>query len=158
MERVHPSAEQVSAAVEADPSPILLYDGACGLCDRAIQFVLARERRNDLRFAALQGETAGEILARHGLEPPEGKGFDTMVFVEDPGTSRERTHLRSRAALKIGRYLGGRYASLARLGHLFPNIVRDAVYRVIAKNRHRLFPAPDACRVPTPEVRKRFLP
>lgn len=143
---------------EAPLAPLLLYDGECALCDRAVQFVLSRDRKKTLRFAALQGETARPILARHGLTPPTGMGFDSMVFVDDPGSPRERISLRSRAALRIGRYLGGRWSALARLGGLLPAILGDGAYRLVARTRHRLFPPPEACRVPAPEERARFLP
>ena len=113
--------------------------GECGLCDRAVQFILRHDnRRKSLRFAALQGETAAPILARHGLTPPKGRGWDSMVYVEDPGGPGETTSLRSRAALQIGRYLGGRWKALARFGSLAPSALGDGAYRLVARARHRL--------------------
>ena len=37
--------------------PIVLYDGVCGLCDKFVQFVIRRDRAEEVRFAALQSET-----------------------------------------------------------------------------------------------------
>lgn len=149
----------------ADGGDLLLYDGACGLCARSVQWVLEhdpleRPRRRGapaLRFAPLQGETAAPLLVRHGLQPG-AQGFDSMVLVRDPGGPGERVLLRSDAAVGIGRYLGGRWAALARLATLVPRALRDGVYGVIARNRLRLFGAADACRVPRRDERGRFLP
>jgi len=142
----------------ASPGPLLLFDGECGLCDRTVRWVLDHDPGGALRFAPLQGETAPPLLARHGLAPRSGAGFDTMVLVEEPGGPRERARVRSAAALAIGRYLGGGWRLLAGLAWLVPRPLRDAAYRLVARHRRRLFPAPAACGVPTPEERARFLP
>ncbi|PYS45149.1 MAG: thiol-disulfide oxidoreductase, partial [Acidobacteria bacterium] len=35
---------------ERPSNPIVLYDGVCGLCNRAVQFLLKRDRHDRLRF------------------------------------------------------------------------------------------------------------
>lgn len=141
------------------PSLVLLYDGECGLCARSIQWVLERDvRARSMRFAALQGETAAPLLARHGIAPHPQRGFESLVLVQDQGGPRERVLQRSDAALAIGRYLGGSYARLARLAGLVPRFLRDLAYGLVARNRLRFFGGADACRVPRGEERKRFLP
>lgn len=146
--------------IEAPPDtrPILLYDGECGLCDRTVQTILDLDHEGTIRLAPLQGETARAILLRHGRDPDPAEGFTSLILVIQPGTPGERIREESKAVLGIGRSLGGRYRSLARLGELVPGGLRDVLYRLVARNRHRFFPTPDACRVPTPEVRERFLP
>ena len=133
-------------------SPVLLYDGTCGLCAGSVQFILRHERRHELRFATLQGPFAEAIRARH----PELSRVDSMVWVEPAaGRSREQVFVRSTAALRAARYLGGIWR-LAALGWLVPPLVRDAVYNVIARHRHRLSGA-EQCYLPTPDVRARFI-
>ncbi|MDC3378655.1 YndJ family transporter [Planctomycetota bacterium] len=135
--------------------PILLYDGACGLCAHSVQTILRMDRVHQLRFAALQGDSAGPILERHTrLTAP---GFDSLVLVSAPGTEHEQVHSHYAAILEILPTLGTRWAALGRVGRLIPNWLGDAGYRLVAANRHRLFAPPDACMVPAPEVRKRFL-
>lgn len=153
-----------STPAQVPPAPVaapwvLLYDGECGLCARAVQWTLERDvRARTLRFAPLQGDTARPILARHGIAPHPERGFDSLVLVEDLGGPRERVLVRSDAALAIGRYLGGGLGWLARLAALVPRPLRDAVYHLIARNRLRFFGAADACRVPRGAERARFLP
>ncbi len=65
-------------------------------------------------------------------------------------------NLRPDAALRILQSLGFPY-SLAGVFRVFPKALRDAVYRWIARNRYRWFGRRDACRLPTPVERERFL-
>lgn len=141
-------------------TPLLLYDGTCGFCASSVQWVLRRDRRGTLRFAALQGETARPILARH----PELAGVDSVVWVEgglegrEAREAREIVLVRSEAAMAVGRYLGGGWSVVAQLAALVPRGVRDWAYDLIARHRHKLTRNGPECLVPTPEERARFLP
>lgn len=141
---------------------VLLYDGTCGLCARSVQWVLEHDqgpRRGDtLRFAPLQGDTAAPVLARHKIAPHPDRGFDSLILVRDLGGPRERILTHSDAAIGIGRYLGARWAPLARLAGLIPRGLRDLGYALVARNRFRMFGTVDACRIPKAGERKRFLP
>jgi predicted DCC family thiol-disulfide oxidoreductase YuxK len=54
-------------------------------------------------------------------------------------------------------YLGGGWRWMARVGRLVPRKLRDAVYDLVARNRHRLARRSERCLLPTPEQRRRFL-
>jgi predicted DCC family thiol-disulfide oxidoreductase YuxK len=133
---------------------LLLYDGTCGFCASSVQWVLRRDRRGTLRFAALQGETARPILERH----PDLAGVDSVVWVEDAGGAGERMFVRSAAALRAARYLEGGWSVVARLGALVPPVIRDWGYDLIARHRHRLTRNGPECLLPTADERTRFLP
>ncbi len=148
-----PAAAPRSLHAEA---PLVLYDGYCGLCDRSVRWLVAADRRAVLRFAPLQGETAAPILARHGISP--SADFRTLLLVEHAGTPRERLRARSDGALAALAAVGGWRAGLARLARLVPRLLRDWVYDFIARHRFRWFGRLDACRIPTPVERVRFLP
>lgn len=135
-----------------DRGPILLYDGLCGFCDGAVQFVLARDRRGVLRFAALQGEFARDVVARH----PELAGVDSLILVERDARGAERVSVRSEGALRVARYLGGAWRATALL-RVVPRGIRDWAYDTFARNRYRWFKRLAACRVPTVEERERFV-
>jgi predicted DCC family thiol-disulfide oxidoreductase YuxK len=137
----------------AAASPVLLYDGACGFCAESVQLVLRHDRRRTLRFAALQGAYGIALRARH----PELDGVDSMVWVEPDETANgSRVLVRSDAALRVARYLGG-WWNLAMIGQLLPRPVRDSLYNLIARHRHRLLETDPTCLLPDPEVRERFL-
>ncbi|MEO7334454.1 MAG: DCC1-like thiol-disulfide oxidoreductase family protein [Gemmatimonadota bacterium] len=139
---------------------LLLYDGTCGFCASSVQWVLRRDRRGTLRFAALQGETARPILARH----PELANVDSVVWVEGSPEAHEAqkalevVRVRSAAALAVGRYLGGGWSVVARLAALIPRVLRDPLYDLIARHRHKLTRNGPECLVPSPNERVRFLP
>lgn len=131
------------------PDRIVLYDGVCGLCDRVIQWLLDRDPQGKLTFAPLQGETAEALRARHPSIPTE---IDTVVFVEGG-----RVHLRSRAVFALLAVLGGIWRPVSWL-RVFPQVLTDLAYRPVAALRYRIFGTLDACRLPRPEERARFLP
>lgn len=143
----------VTPADEAPAAPVLLYDGLCGFCDGVVQFVLRHDRRGALRFAPLQGEFAADVVGRH----PELAEVDSLILVEpavDGGEGVVRVH--SDAALAVARAMGGVWATLG-VFRLVPPLLRDGVYRFLARNRYRWFGRRDACRIPDPEVGARFL-
>jgi predicted DCC family thiol-disulfide oxidoreductase YuxK len=130
---------------------LLLYDGTCGFCAAGVQFILRHERNHTLRFAALESDIGRAVRARH----PETAGVDSMIWVDEADGS-ERALVRSDAALRIAKYMGGAWR-LAVVGHLLPPFLRDAAYDVIARNRRSLIRNPEQCLVPPPAVRMRFL-
>lgn len=133
--------------------PVLLYDGLCGFCDATVRFVMKHDRRGVLRFATLQGDFAREVIARH----PELAGVDSLVLVEqDPRTGAERVYVRSTGALRVARYLGGVW-HLARALAIVPRFLRDLLYDAFARVRYRVFGRYDACPLPSPEQRARFI-
>ena len=131
---------------------MLLYDGTCGFCAASVQFVLRRERQHTLRFAALESEAGREVRARHS----QLAGVDSMIWVDAPGTAAERVLLRSDAALRVARYLGGPWR-LSAIGRLVPRLLRDGLYDLVARHRHRLISESAQCYLPPPAVRARFL-
>lgn len=131
--------------------PILLYDGACALCATTVQFILRRDAAGPLRFASLGGTFGRQVLAAH----PQLDGIDSIVWIEDGG-SAAAVLTRSAAAIRIARYLGGAWR-LASILTLVPRPLRDRVYDLIARHRHRLMGAAPACVVPPPQSRHRFI-
>ena len=135
------------------PGPVLLYDGACGLCAASVQFILRHERQHSLYFAPLQGSAGDQIRRRH----PGLRGIDSMVWVE-PATAGqpERALVRSAAVLRVARYLGGRWR-LAAATKLLPARLRDLGYDWLAQHRHSLGGEEASCFLPSAESRSRFL-
>jgi len=67
-----------------------------------------------------------------------------------------RVYRDSDGVLRTAQRLGGAFFLLVPFLAV-PRVLRDAAYRAFAKNRYRLFGRSDQCRVPTPEIRARFL-
>lgn len=164
------SEKALSPLGDADPTgatlqgSVVVFDGVCNLCNGGVQFIIDHERAGQgearLRFAALQSDTATTLLLRaFGSERAQelragatGNGDPTsMVLLED---GRGFTH--STAALRIARHLRAPYRWLSLLS-IVPPPIRDLAYRLVAKNRYRWFGKSESCRIPTPELRARFL-
>jgi predicted DCC family thiol-disulfide oxidoreductase YuxK len=137
----------------ADAPYLVLYDGVCGLCNRVVGFVLARDAHDRFRFAPLQGAIAREILLRHGRDP---QALDTLYLVLDVGRAGERLLWKARAALTILRCIGGVW-SLTRPFAVLPTALLDAGYDFVARHRYGWFGEYDACPVPEPRHRSKFL-
>ena len=141
-------------------APLILFDGTCNLCDRVLHFVIDRERGSVLTFAALQSEPGRERL--EAVTTPEqarllragasGAGDpDSIGLIEG-----DRMYTHSSAALRIARHLQWPWSWL-RVFVVVPRPLRDAVYRWVARHRYQWFGKAEACRIPTPELRARFL-
>ena len=131
---------------------LLFYDGNCGLCDRAVQFVLAHDDNKQFVFAPLQGETAKSLLQNLS---PEQKSLDTLILIENYLTPDKKVYFMGQGALRIAWLLGSPYALLGSLSFL-PSYPFDAGYKLVARNRHRFFD--NACVVPNADNKARFLP
>ena len=134
--------------------PIILYDGVCGLCNRLVHFLLKHDKQGRLRFASLQSDFAAKVLQRHGIDP---KDLDTLHVIENYEKPGERVLQRSDAILRAGRELGGLWSVSATTATVIPRALRDVVYRLVARNRYRVFGKYDTCMLPEPNQRSRFL-
>jgi len=129
--------------------PVVLFDGQCNLCSTTVQFLLTHEASPSLRFTSLQGESAARLLETFGGLKTQP---DSILFLE-----AGQLFVESDAALHIARYLRRPWSWLPLSGFL-PRVVRDVVYRLVARNRYRWFGQPESCFMPRPEWKARFLP
>jgi predicted DCC family thiol-disulfide oxidoreductase YuxK len=125
----------------------------CALCNGVVRWTIRRDQRGVFHYAPLQGTAAREVAGRH----PELAGVDSLVLVRFHRTEHERVYLRSDAVLEIARGMGGRWSVFARLSRFVPRVIRDALYGLVARLRYRMFGRYDACPLPPPGVRTRFL-
>jgi len=141
------TAKLAGDSVAAAMPPLLVYDGSCGFCSRAVQFILRHERRHDLRFVPRDASLGKDLRRDYRLEAVE-----SMLWIADGHAAMEST-----AILSAAKYLGGAWSALATIASLIPAGLRNWGYRLIARNRRRLSGGVQACLVPTAEQRSRFL-
>ncbi|MBL0182322.1 MAG: thiol-disulfide oxidoreductase DCC family protein [Chitinophagaceae bacterium] len=128
--------------------PIILFDGICNLCNRVVRFVIRRDKKKVIRFAALQSEAGQGLLQKYHLPVT---AMESFVFIENG-----KVYSRSSAALKVCRHLRGLWP-LCYGFIIVPEFIRDAVYNWVAKNRYKWFGVRAECMIPTPEIKARFL-
>lgn len=128
--------------------PVLLFDGVCNLCNSSVQFIIKRDPEGHFHFAALQSEKGQALLSQF---PERPKALSSVALVEDG-----RLFLRSDAALRVARKLGGGWPLLYGF-IVLPRSLRDGAYNFIARNRYRWFGKQESCMLPRPEWKQRFL-
>jgi predicted DCC family thiol-disulfide oxidoreductase YuxK len=128
---------------------LVLFDGTCNFCNDKVLFIIDHDPREEFLFAPLESELGQRVIARRGPLPP---GVDSIVLVEG-----DKLYTHSTAALRIATRLGAPWSWLGYLGMLVPRFILDFLYRAFARRRYAWFGRQEACRVPTPELRRRFL-
>jgi len=129
-----------------DSRPLFVFDGICVLCSGGASRIMRHDRAARIAFAPAQG-AIGQALYRHyGLAMD-----DTYLFVVDG-----RAYGLSEGYFQVARVLGGTWR-LAGALRLIPRVLRDAAYRLVARNRYRWFGTAGQCALLTPEQRSRLL-
>jgi predicted DCC family thiol-disulfide oxidoreductase YuxK len=127
--------------------PIVFFDGVCGLCNRFIDVLFKLDsKRNRLKFAALQGETAKKIIPTETLDQ-----LNTVVIY-----IKGRLYYQSTGVLKLCAFLPWYYQWM-QVFLILPKDFRDWIYNWVSKNRYKWFGKKETCRLPTPEERAKFL-
>lgn len=115
----------------------VLYDGSCGLCHRAVRFLLSEDLLAGFTFAPLPTDVPQQT-----------------VVVETEGGSRL---FRSDAARYILARLGGLWRIAAVALGLVPRAIRNFGYDMVARTRYRIFGrAKQACPNLPADLRARF--
>ena len=125
---------------------VVLFDGVCNLCNGVVQFVIARDPQARFKFASQQSQAGLELLRLYHL--PE---MTSVVLIRDG-----QALLKSDAVLEIARLLPAPWAWAVAF-KVVPRALRDWLYDLVARLRYSIFGRRDACWLPTPELRTRFL-
>jgi len=129
-------------------SAIILFDGVCNFCNGSVNFIIERDAENYFKFAPLQSDVAHSLLEKHKIDKA---ATDSVILIED-----ETAYTHSTAALRVARKLDGAW-SWFNVFIFLPKFIRDFLYKVFAKYRYRLFGKTEACMMPTPEIREKFI-
>ncbi len=127
---------------------VVLFDGVCNLCNSSIQFIIENDPNKVFKFASLQSSFGQEILRENNLST---NSFDSFIYLEN-----NTLYTESKAALKVAKQLKFPI-SLAYVFIIVPSFIRNGVYRFIAKNRYKWFGKQNACWMPSPDLKSRFL-
>ncbi|HXN06243.1 MAG TPA: DCC1-like thiol-disulfide oxidoreductase family protein [Nitrospiria bacterium] len=129
-------------------SPLILFDETCNLCIGSVIFVIKRDPHKQFKLAPMQSPL-GQMLLKDLNFPLDQ--FKTFVFI-----SEGRYFTKSTAVLMVIKRLKFPWAILYALT-IIPKPIRDLIYSLIARNRHRLFGKSEACRVPNPDFKTRIV-
>jgi len=128
--------------------PIIVFDAKCVLCSANAQFVLKHDKRRIFRLASMQGDVGSSLYRKFDIDPSDP---DTILVIDGDRVRRD-----SDAVLFIYEGLGWPWRMVSILRGI-PRPIRDALYRLIARNRYRLFGQREVCWVPRREDLERIL-
>ena len=117
---------------------IVLYDGHCNLCSNTVEFIVRRDYQNLYTLIPLQSKEGQEKLRQHNLPL---NNFNTVVLLQN-----NEVYTASTAALMIAKNLSG----VVHYLHIFiviPPVLRDFIYKLIAKSRYKLFGKNESCKL-----------
>lgn len=126
---------------------IVLFDGVCNFCNGAVNFIIRSDPEKRFKFAALQSEFGARKRAEYNI----GDDVDSIILIEDG-----KAYMHSTAGLMVARGLGGIWA-LSYIFIIVPAFIRDWAYKLFARYRYKIFGRQEACMLPTPDVRDRFI-
>jgi predicted DCC family thiol-disulfide oxidoreductase YuxK len=135
---------------------LVIFDGHCGLCNRSVRWLLARDRQDRLRFMASEPAQVAEWLALYGFGEP-GPASGTILVVRDLGRPAERILARSNAILALLGELPNPWPAVAMALGWIPRPLRDLAYRLVARWRYHIWGRLESCPLPADTDRQRFL-
>ena len=127
---------------------LILFDGVCNLCNGFVNFLIVRDKENKFQFGSLQSAKVQSLLREYQHPTDE---ISTVIVIEN-----NKLYSHSTAVLRIARKLGGAWPLLYGF-IIIPGPIRDFFYKLVAKNRYRMFGKKDECMIPTQELRAKFI-
>jgi len=127
---------------------IVLFDGVCNFCNSSVNFIMDKDVKNRFKLAALQSDAGLELQKKFGLNPNDMK---TFILIDG-----DKYYKKTTAALRVTKELKFPW-NIPYIFIIIPPFIRNIFYNIIAKYRYKWFGKRDACRIPTPEEREKFL-
>ena len=117
---------------------VLLLDGNCGLCNRLAMFMEKNlDLRNNIKFQSIDSEYSQELIKSF---PKNQQNQDTVYLYR-----KQKSYTRSSAAIRCLLYLKWYWKIWFPIFWIVPLPLRDFLYKIIAKYRHRIFSKPKEC-------------
>lgn len=123
---------------------VVIFDGECILCNRALSILIKIDRHKILRYTSLQGEYVKRLSLPNDM--------DSIIFYNEG-----QLYYKSTAILKILRSLGGVWV-VVNMSYVIPMGMRDYLYDIVAKFRYKFFGKMESCRMSKEEEKALFIP
>ncbi|MBK9145469.1 MAG: DUF393 domain-containing protein [Candidatus Melainabacteria bacterium] len=133
---------------------LIFYDGVCGLCNNFNKFVLKNDRTGSFAFASLQSDFATRVLKERGFNSAD---LNTVYVLPAFDETAEPVLSKSDAVIFVAKNLRRPFPLIATIFGIFPRLIRDRVYDLVAKNRYRFFGRYDTCLMPGSEDAEKFI-
>ena len=135
----------VAGPSNIESNKIVFFDGVCALCNKSVKILLKMDKKEALKFAPLQGETAKHLLNDQTSE------MISLVYLE-----HDQIYIKSDAVIRLGLAIGG-IGKCMVLFLFIPRFLRNWLYDFIATHRYKIFGKYDQCRMAEENQMDRFL-
>jgi predicted DCC family thiol-disulfide oxidoreductase YuxK len=117
----------------------IVFDGICHVCSGWVRFLVRHRIDPTFQLIPMQSVAGKDLLVEYAIDPDDPATF----LVLDRGQQLTQ----SDAAIHVIAELGGPWRMI-NTARLVPRRWRDAVYRLLARNRYRWFGRRSACYLP----------
>jgi predicted DCC family thiol-disulfide oxidoreductase YuxK len=122
----------------------VVYDGHCHLCSGWVRFFRRHPVQPPFVLLPTQSKEGRALLVDHGIDPDDPSTFLVL--------DRGQAYTASDATIHLLICVGGAWRWW-RAARVVPRPWRDALYRVIARNRYRWFGRRASCEPPGDRLR-----
>ena len=136
------------SGIEQIDNEVILFDGVCNLCSSTVQLIIKHDKKNIFKFASLQSLTGQSLLAKFNLSQTN---FNSFILYKN-----KKIFTKSTGALMVAKQLSGAWSLLYCL-IVIPAFIRNPFYNYVAANRYKWFGKKEACWLPSPNLRSKFL-
>jgi predicted DCC family thiol-disulfide oxidoreductase YuxK len=112
---------------------LVLFDGNCPFCHRAVRHIIQIDRDELFLFAPLKGKTAQELLMDSYVPMIEA---DSLILIENFKSNHRKVWIRSRAILRIYWLIGYAWKIIGAFS-FFPGCMGDLFYRLFSLHRYK---------------------
>ena len=127
----------------------IIYDGVCVFCNYWVNWLIKRDRKDLFRFIPLQTKLGQTLLSERNIS---SDNVESIVYIQP----EQAYFIKSDAILNLLRELTY-WKSFALVLSVFPRVIRDFFYDLIAAHRYTLFGRHQQCEIPPPRTRQKFL-
>lgn len=117
---------------------VILFDDECVLCNRFAQWIIKNDQSGYFKFLSLRSKKTEELFLSDCFRKKADPG--SVVLIEG-----NIIYTQSDAALKIISKLDGIKKYTYYLLKIIPKVLRNIVYKWIARNRYSWFGKTDKC-------------
>jgi len=131
-----------------DSGPITVMDGECVLCGFSARVLVRLDKAAEFRICRAQTPLGRALYLHYGLLPDDPESW---LYLADG-----RAYTSLDAIIRAGNRVGG-FGRLVQPLRLLPRTVQDWLYRIVARNRYRLFGRTNMCAIPDPGLLARLI-